>query len=655
MGWIYRVVIGLIMMTSVVYAETPRDVFAGGVWDQAASTTRRAPKFLPADQAFLLNTRQEGGLLHLSFGVTAGYYLYQARFQFQPAAGLTVDAPQYSHPPIEEDDPEFGKVKVFDQDVTVSVPVTGQGELVVRYQGCAKAGLCYPPQEQRVMVRPQASVVTPSVADVAHDPRTRLERQAGVQSIRIPLPVPLATIEQAQAEQLSTLPSRQGVVLPVSEVLPPQTSPAIPAVVPLQVDTDPFHLAQHPLTALFLLFMAGLALAFTPCVLPMLPIVANLVARQHRRSAWHGLMLSAAYALGVASSYALLGVLVAMFGRQFNVVGGLQQPSVLIGFAALFALLALNTFDVLPLRLPSFVSQAMGRLGRLGQGEHQAGRVLGSWMTGFFSALVVSPCVSAPLTGVLLSVSTVGDPLLGAAALFMLGLGLSTPLMILGATEGRLLPQSGDWMHWVRQGFGLLLLGVSLVLLGRVFDSSWMLVAWSVLVMLLAAWMWQRAGKGRWVSQAVALVLALWSAILLVGAAQGQQDPWRPLLPTTTQPSVGMSQPAIQVIHQVAELQALQQRTPRLLVDVTADWCVSCQIMERDLFGSQQVAELSGWTRVKLDVTTTDVHSQAALSHLQLFGPPALLFYVQGQAVGRLVGETSAPELQHTLRGLATP
>jgi thiol:disulfide interchange protein DsbD len=255
---------------------------------------------------------------------------------------------------------------------------------------------------------------------------------------------------------------------------------------------------------------------------------------------------------------------------------------------------------------------------------------------------------------VLLSVSTVGDPLLGALALFMLGLGLTTPLMILGATEGRLLPQSGDWMNGVRQVFGLLLLGVSLLLLGRVFDNSMMLLAWSVLVMLLAAWMWQWAGRGRWVSQALALVLAGWSGLQLVGVAQGQHDPWRPLAVTTVLPVTDVATvQSVQTITRLDQLLVLQQQTPRLLVDVTADWCISCKIMERELFGATALPALAGWTRVKLDVTASGASSQQALDALQLFGPPALLFYVDGHLVARLVGETAPTVLQTQLVALA--
>jgi thiol:disulfide interchange protein DsbD len=602
-------------------------------------------KFLPVDQAFGVQHRLKGAQLTLSFRVTPEHYLYQDRFKLKLPTGVTATAFSYNQMPSFEDDPEFGRVAVFAQDVELTTTLQGGGTIPieVKWQGCAKAGLCYPPQSYKFTV---------DLADVA---MTQLERSAGVRSIRIPMPIPQLSWEQ-QVGRVDTT----AVPLPVPEwMIEDDDSPELvdSSVVATdrmrpelrgEVDQDPFGLANYPLTGLALLFLAGLGLAFTPCVLPMLPIVANLVARQHRRSGWHGFLLAAAYSVGVASCYALLGALVALFGQQLGIVSWLQQPAILIGFALFFVLLALISFDVIPFRLPAAVTGFFDRLSQKGE----AGSLLGCWLTGFASAFVVSPCVSAPLTGALLSVATVGDPLLGAAGLFMLGIGLSVPLMVLGATEGRLLPKAGAWLDWVRQGFGLLLLGVALVLVGRVLDGMLLLVLWAGLSMLLASWMWLWAGRAQWVTRAAAVLLAAWAVILLVGAAQGQRDPWQPLARPAAS-VIAVSQP-VETIYTLNQLKRLQQQHPQLLVDVTADWCVSCKIMERDLFGAQQPAALSTWKRVKLDVTETTDESQAALQALQLFGPPALLFYQQGQLVTRLVGEVSLPQLNTALAAMPT-
>ncbi|AXI01906.1 protein-disulfide reductase DsbD [Aquirhabdus parva] len=670
-------------------------------------------KFIPADQAFKVLGEAKDGKLFLDFQVTPGYYLYQRRFAFTPESGsVKFQEASFNHPAQIKDDPEFGKVPVFHDDVSVTVPYTGSGKVVVRWQGCADAGLCYPPQDHEFTL-PAAAINIPAPSSTAFssnslplgapilpavnggsgskanpdvpliegrpDIRTNIEKSAGVQSILIPLPTPNSTSDTyAGVQSIASLAAlratkqqdnvdRDPVTSPVSVVAPtlpePTTASAVaptvgPTVAPTPVsqeETDPFGLSQHPLTALALLFVAGLGLAFTPCVLPMLPIVANLVARQHRRSMKHGLLLSGAYAVGIACCYAVLGAAIATFGQQFNLLGWLQNPVILIGFAIVFVVLALASFDVFTLRLPHSIST---KLDSFGQREHsrfewlKQGSVLGSWLTGFVSALVVSPCVSAPLAGVLLSVSTVGNPVLGAAALFMLGLGLGVPLMILGATEGRFLPKAGDWLNWVRQGFGLLLLGVALVLINRVYDNSYVLFLWAAVSMAFAVWFWRWAGRGRFIAQVFGVVVFAWGLIQLAGVAAGQSDPWHPLAGLKKQNAQVVAAQSTPVIHSLSELAVMQQKNPRLLVDLTADWCVSCRIMERELFSGQDIKGLSNWTRVKLDVTESNENSKAVLKSLNLFGPPVLIFYRDGQEIKRVVGETKQDELTEVLEKL---
>ncbi len=659
--------------------------------------TSPATKFVPAEQAFRLVGDAKDNKLKLDFAVKQGYYLYQNKFVFiAPNSTVKFQDAVFSHPSQIKDDPEFGKVPVYHDDVSISVPYSGSGKVTVRWQGCADAGLCYPPQT-REFVLPQSTTTAAQAATtlnaaessalnastrstltaeptttIGSDPvdiRTNIEKSAGVQSILLPLPslkdryaygYPLTFLrQQGGANQAIDAdlkdsfnidgPALNSAVLSTN----PNAMTFQPATSILASDeskkTDPFGLANHPWTALFLLFLAGLGLAFTPCVLPMLPIVANLVARQHRRSMSHGLVLSGSYAVGVASCYAVLGAVIATFGQQFNLLGWLQNPMILITFALIFVALALANFDVFTLSLPQGLQS---KIDAFGQREDRPawlkqGSVAGGWFTGFVSALVISPCVSAPLAGVLLSVSTIGDPLLGAAALFMLGLGLGVPLMILGATEGRFLPQAGDWLNWVRQGFGLLLLGVALILLNRAFDNSYILLLWATLSMACAVWFWRWLGRGRFITQIFALMVGGWGLIQLAGVATGQTDPWHPLA------SINQSQiAAVQktsVIYSVAELNLWKQKNPQLLVDVTAEWCVSCRIMERELFSGQDIKGLSDWTRVKLDVTESDENSQAVLKTLNLFGPPALIFYQQGREAERIVGEVGAEELAQTL------
>lgn len=683
---------GFSALTTLQAAEGWSSSSFGGLLGGLRSSPTQ--KFLPVERAFSVSTRQQADELLIDIRVTPEHYVYQNQFRLTPATGLTVGEIGFSRAPSFEDDPEFGRVAVFDQDVQLRVPVTGSGELSLRWQGCAKAGLCYPPQIEKIQIQSSANAVTDQSATnkTINNPASSLaqteQKQAAIRQMTSLDSMQSAS--QANAELPRSAPTglvglsaernvrEEGELRPLSMPVPrvtitdlsvqseqmdlplsmawqgSATDTAMSANRPVGVtlDTDPFGLGERPWLAVLLLFLAGLGLAFTPCVLPMIPIVANLVARQHRRSAKHGFVLSAAYAVGIASSYAMLGALIAAFGHQINLVAWLQQPSILIGFALIFVLLALHTFDLLPIRLPHVIRTKIERIGQLGQNERWAGSLLGSWLVGFFSALVVSPCVSAPLAGVLLSVSTVGEPLLGAVALFALGLGLGTPLMLLGATEGRLLPKAGDWLNWVRQGFGLLLLGVALYLLNRVFSTPLLLAAWSALFMLLAVWMWSWQGRGQLVSRALGLLLGVWGGLQLMGAAQGGHDAWQPLARMSASSQSALASPRetmpVETIYSLAQLQQLQASTPRLLVDVTADWCISCKIMERELF-AQPPAALSSWQRVKLDVTEPTDEAKQVLEQLQLFGPPALLFYQDGVLRARLVGETDRPSLQRQL------
>ncbi len=692
-------------------SDFDKKTLLGGIKFEGINEFRNAnpiSKFIPADQAFKLVGEAKDNKLVLDFQVTSGYYLYQRKFAYYSSnPNIKFQDAIFSRSAQIKDDPEFGKVPVYHDDVSITVPYSGSGKVTVRWQGCAEAGLCYPPQEREFnlpsattgiasssatqagsqsvsdAIAPAStaavSKATPPipVVDGRPDIRTKIEKSAGVQSILLPLPMPndangyrfqiAPANKQVQKNTLTDalIPSSTDLVEEVDDpattlidqnrLVSPEITPissiAEPSPLTKNLNTDPFGLGRHPLTAFALLFLAGLGLVFTPCVLPMMPIVANLVARQHRRSMAHGLLLSGAYAVGIASCYAVLGAVIAKFGQQFNLLGWLQNPVVLIVFALIFVILALANFEVFTLRLPHGLQskihafeQREGRATWLKQGS-----VVGSWLTGFVSALVVSPCVSAPLAGVLLSVSTVGSPLLGAIALFMLGLGLGVPLMILGATEGRFLPKAGEWLNWVRQGFGLLLLGVALILLNRAFDSSLMLLLWATLSMAIAVWFWRWAGRGRFVTQVCAVVIAGWGLVQLAGVAAGQTDPWHPLAGLKKQSLAVQSAPEI---HSLAELAIWQTQHPQLLVDVTADWCVSCRIMERELFSGQDIKGLAGWTRVKLDVTNSDENSKEVLTKLNLFGPPALIFYKQGQEAGRVVGETKAAGLAQALAKL---
>ena len=420
---------------------------------------------------------------------------------------------------------------------------------------------------------------------------------------------------------------------------------------------DIFGLQEHTGLAIVLLFLAGLGLAFTPCVLPMLPIVANIVARQHNPTAKKGLLLTGGYGLGVATSYGLIGALIAVFGQSLGVMNWLQNPVILLSFAGLFVLLGLYMLDMLPIHLPAKLSMKLQGLTQVG--ENKLGSVTGSFITGFFSALVVSPCVSAPLAGALAGVATVGSPIIGFLALFALGLGLSAPLILLGATQGNFMPKAGEWMNWVKTGFALMMFAVALLMVERVFISSFMLALWAVWFAVVAVWAYSWQGRGQLLSKAIAVILAMWTAILMIGVALGSQDSWQPLKGLTENPSQNMqqNQSVNQNIKQpikitkLAELEPLLQQYPNVLVDVTAEWCIECRIMEKTLFANPP-ANLAKWQVVKLDVTENTPDSKAVYEQLQVFGPPVLLYFQNGKLAERQNGETKRADFESVLNKL---
>ena len=429
------------------------------------------------------------------------------------------------------------------------------------------------------------------------------------------------------------------------------------------VEGDPFGLASHPWLAFGLLFLAGLGLALTPCVLPMLPIVANIVARQKNPTVKKGVILTTSYAIGVATAYGLLGAVIAVFGESLGIIGWLQNPIILISFAIVFILLALYMLGVFTIRLPRAISSKIQGLSQAG--DSKLGSTGGSLVAGFLSALVVSPCVSAPLFGALLAVSTIGSPLLGFAALFMLGFGLSAPLILIGATQGKIIPKAGEWMNWVKVGFALLLLAVALLLIERVFISPVILLVWALWFMVVATWAWIWLGRGRMLTQALGLVAGIWAACLIIGAALGNDDSLHPLAslsaaPMMVQSSSGQSiegqlagnnNATDKTVTTLAQLDAIIAANPKVIVDVTAEWCIECRIMDKNLFYSRP-AQMQGWQLVKLDITETSADSKAILARYKLFGPPALLYYQDAQLVTQQVGEIGRQEFEQTLTAL---
>ena len=671
---------------------------AAGLGDLFGNKSAAQPKFLPVDEAFQVSSSSKptnnGTRLSINFDITPEHYVYKDQIKLTLPAGVSAAPFTFSQKPVSIDDPTFGQVLVFDQANMVATTILSSSNgkainnaaVTIGWQGCAKAGLCYPPEKIKTTVNiaaasQSAANSSSSTATVSASNNSNVETaQASTDGT---VTNSLATEQTTPDDEVidyallddEALDAELGAINTISgadeevvgdnvtseaanndAVINNAAATSNTVVGDNAIDSDPFGLASHPWLALVLLFLAGLGLALTPCVLPMLPIVANIVAREDNPTVKRGVILTTSYAIGVAIAYGILGAVIAVFGESLGIIGWLQNPIILIGFAIVFVLLALYMLGVFSIRLPRFISSKMQGLSQAG--DSKLGSTGGSLIAGFLSALVVSPCVSAPLFGALLAVSTIGSPLLGFAALFMLGFGLSAPLILIGATQGKIMPKAGEWMNWVKQGFALLLFAVALLLIERVFISPVMLMVWALWFMVVAMWAWSWLGKGRMLTQALGLIAGIWATCLIVGAALGNDDSLHPLASLTAVPVLQTTagQPATsnatdKTVTTLAELDAIVAANPKVLVDVTAEWCIACRIMEKNLFHNRP-AQMQDWQLVRLDITETTADSKAILARYKLFGPPALLYYQDGQLVNQQVGEIGRAAFEQTLTAL---
>ena len=537
------------------------------------------PEFLPVDEAFALSTETaEDGALLAYWDMPDGYYLYRHRFDFalKDPEAATLGAAELP-PGKDKVDEYFGAVEVYYHRAQARVPIRnaqGPVEVGISYQGCAEAGLCYPPERRWVVV--DAGFSAPAAESA-------------------PATGPPATEEQ----QLATALAERGLML-----------------------------------AMALFFIGGIGLAFTPCVLPMVPILSSIIVGDTETpTRWRAFSLSLAYVLGMAFTYAAVGTLMGLFGASLNLQAALQSPPVLIVFAALFALLSLAMFGFYELRLPQRWQNALDALGgRVGGGKHFGVAVMGA-----LSALVVSPCVSAPLAGALIYISASQDAVLGAAALLALGLGMGVPLLIIGSSGGHLLPRAGAWMNAVKAVFGVGLLAVAIWLLERVVPGPVSLVLWAALLIGSGAYLGglDAAAKVGWgnLRKAGGFAAAIYGALLLIGAASGASDPLRPLQNFTAAPSAEeggeMQWRAVGSLADVrAEIDAGADSGRLTLLDLYADWCISCKIMERSVFPAPAVASrLAEFHLLRADVTANDAQDKELLNAFGLFGPPSLVFF----------------------------
>lgn len=569
------------------------------------SSIGTASDFLSVEEAFKLRVDTEGQSVLARWEVAPGYYLYQDQLKVSPKDGKGELGPvRFLEKGVPVDDPTFGEQIVHYDSATLSTSILAAPgdhiELEVNWQGCALSGLCYPPQTKTVKVSVPNSAAVDGFENSVN-----------------------ATGGAPKSSETST------------------SKTSADGLAGLLQDA---HWGWMLLT----FFALGIGLTFTPCVLPMVPILSGIIVGQSQRpSTGRAFILSLTYVLSMAFTYALAGAAVGRFGAQANLQAWSQQPVVLGAFGAVFVLLALSMFGLYQLQLPMALR---ARLDRFSQ-RQQGGQLAGVGIMGAFSALIVSPCVSAPLAGALIYVSVTGDAMLGGLALFALGLGMGVPLLVIGTLGNRILPKAGNWMNVVKQGFGVMLLAVALWLIQRLLPVSVALGLWGLLAIgvgvHLGALQWQASGWARSL-RALGLAVFFWGALLLVGAAQGQGSLMHPLAGISSaggdiSSASETKESSFERIETARELQTALNAGEPVMLDFYADWCISCIAMENDIFSQPNVQKLRQTIRfVQLDITQFNAEHQDILDEFGLVGPPAVLFFsANGEEIrpARLVGE----------------
>ena len=566
---------------------------------------------MPAEQAFAISSKIEDSSVILSWDIADGYYLYRDKFSFKiKNAEASLGAIEFPQGKIKHD-PYFGRVEIYRKHVNIKIPVSTESTepfvLSIKTQGCADVGVCYPPVKTKLDINPD-DFNSASYKQTVFDSSNSL---------------PLAEQDQI--------------------------------ALALQNDT----LAWTGLS----FFGFGLLLAFTPCCLPMIPILSGIIVGQGNKiSTSRAFSLSLIYVIATALTYTVFGVLAGLFGNNLQAV--FQNPWVISSFSTIFILLSFSMFGFYELQLPSGLQEKASTFSN----QQQSGSAIGVGIMGVLSALIVGPCVAAPLAGALIYIGQTGDAVLGGIALFMMGLGMGVPLLVVGTSAGKLLPKAGTWMKSVKTVFGVLLLAVAVWLLGRIIPTSIGLLLWALLLIIPAIYLgaidplpdnavgWHKMRKG------IGVVFLLYGSSIFIGVLSGSNDPLLPLkgLAGNVQAQQNSSHLSFTQISSTQkldeQLQLAADNNQWLMLDFYADWCVSCVEMEHDTFTDPAVQKaLSSVRLIQVDVTENHESHKQLLNRFGLIGPPAILFFnpdSKEHRTLRTIGFKNANDFLQNLQGM---
>ena len=562
-------------------------------------------KFLPVDQAFQLDVQRSNTGVLMQWQIAENYYLYQDKLAFSVNGKPVENAPQFLSSAEQYEDPYFGLVTIFKHDLNLRLPLKDpqpQDLLEVTYQGCAK-GFCYPPETKQFQLGDLLSNVS-----TGHEMQNSVETHPTSQSA-----VENANVFSSQQNQLAE------------------------------------SLSQSKYAMLWF-FVLGIGLAFTPCVLPMLPLLSAIVigGRKEETGNWRALALSFVYVQGMALTYTLLGLVVVLIGLPFQIA--LQSPYVLIGLSVVFVLLALSMFGVFTLQLPSSLQTKLTQFSQ----QQKSGAFFGVFVMGAIAGLVASPCTSAPLSGALLYVAQSGDFVIGALTLYLLALGMGLPLILITVFGNKILPKSGAWMENVKTAFGFVMLALPIFLISRIIPSIWEPRLWALLGVSFFIWL---ATQMR--SNGIGLFFRIVFFVAAMVSAQPLQN-W------VWQDNAAISQAAntqgavqnslvFQQISNYDELQAVLKQHPNkiAMLDLYADWCVACKEFEHKTFADPQVqTALSNVLLLRVDMTNNSESNRTLMKTLAVTGLPTIIFFnQQGEEIQaqRITGFLPAEAFMATL------